>query len=412
MYATVWFGAGCPGLAWDGGAVGGAVRSINEALAAWPVWGWTLVLFAYCHVASVLPVWALLQPRDYINALQLLSGLGIVVAGLVVTAMFGSNGRTLAIVAPAIATHPTGAPSIWPFLFVTVACGAVSGFHCLVSSGTTSKQLRSETDATFVAYGGMLTEGFLAVLVLISVAAGIGLGWSERFGELTGTPLWNTIYRDWASADAGLGTKVGAFVVGAANLVEGLGVPHVLATALLGVLVASFAGTTLDTSTRLQRYVVQELAGRAGIGWLSRPHGATLFAVETAWLLAMIPMPGKPWTAQWIGTGGLALWPLFGAVNQLLGGLAFLVVSFWLRSRALPWKFALAPTAFMLVMPAWALVLQTAVWWNEGSRVLAVTALAVLGLEAWMIREGLTMWMRAEDRFQARSRIRAFPDTD
>ncbi len=169
MYLTVWFGAACPGLEWTGGALGSAIQNLNQTLAAWPVWVWVAVLLAYCYAASVMPVWVLLQPRDYINSLQLISSLALIIGGLAVAGIIGSGGQPLEIVAPAVQWAPKNAPAFIPFLFITIACGAVSGFHCLVSSGTSSKQLKCETDAQFVGYGSMLTESLLAVLVILAV---------------------------------------------------------------------------------------------------------------------------------------------------------------------------------------------------------------------------------------------------
>ncbi len=256
MYVTVWLGAAAPGVEWTGGPVGEAIRQLNTTLASWPIWVWTAILLAYCYAASVMPVWLLLQPRDYINSLQLISSLGLIMLGLVAAAFFGFEGRELALVAPAVNENPTGAPAFVPFLFVTIACGAISGFHCLVSSGTSSKQLKNEADAHFVGYGSMLTEGFLAVLVIIAVSAGLGLGW-DKFNGLYGRELWSAVYTDWDSV-----TKLttAPFIVGAANIVSALHIDPIMSKALIAVLVASFAGTTLDTATRLQRYVVQELA--------------------------------------------------------------------------------------------------------------------------------------------------------
>ena len=139
MYLTVWLGAECPGIAGDGGAIGAAIQSLNAQLASWPIWVWTAILLAYCYVASVLPVWILLQPRDYINSLQLISSLGLVVVAIVVTGLIGINGQPVEMVAPAVELSPNNAPPIMPVLFITIACGAISGFHCLVSSGTSSK---------------------------------------------------------------------------------------------------------------------------------------------------------------------------------------------------------------------------------------------------------------------------------
>lgn len=448
MYLTVWFGAACPGLEWSGGALGRTIQSWNAALAGWPVWVWAAILLAYCYVASVLPVWVLLQPRDYINSLQLISSLGLIVLGLVVAALAGGApppGETmrpaLHLVAPAVNASPLNAPAMLPFLFVTIACGAISGFHCLVSSGTTSKQIRCETHAHFVGYGSMLMEGFLATLVILSVAAGIGFGWPAKFGALAGPELWTHLYADWTVAST---TAIGAFVVGAANFLEAAGLNHVMATALIGVLVASFAGTTLDTATRLQRYVVQELAAtfaprispaalaaegdrmrferdRVGKGrswnpltWLTHAHGATLFAVVTAFALALFPRPGDPWSWATIGKGGLILWPLFGATNQLLAGLAFMVITFWLWRRKFPVYVTGLPMMFMLVMPAWAMLSDMARWWSKGQFLLVGVALLMLLLEAWMIIEALLLFPRVkgvleENAFDAPGRAGAVP---
>ncbi len=410
MYLTVWFGAACPGMRWEGGALGHAIQSLNAHLADWPIWVWVAVLLAYCYIASVLPVWTLLQPRDYINSLQLISTLALIVIGIVWIAFAGDRqGQPIAMVAPAVNMHPLNAPPIWPFLFITVACGAISGFHCLVSSGTSSKQLKCETDAQFVGYGAMLTEGFLAVLVIVAVAAGIGMGWpgNEKFAGLVGQPLWQSIYGDWLAADKGLGIKVGAFVVGAANFLEAYGINHTMAVAIMGVMVASFAGTTLDTATRLQRYVVQELGAACEsaapvLRPITRPlrnmHGATFVAVLSAFLMALPPMTGLAWSWKTIGTGGMILWPMFGATNQLLGGLAFLVTAFYLWRRRIPNWFLIPPLIFMLIMPAWAMILQLSKWLQSDSPnwLLIFIAVATLLLEAWMIVEAVLLWPRAK----------------
>ncbi len=426
MYGTVWLGAGCPGIASSGGALGSTIQSINASLAAWPIWAWVAVLLAYCYAASVMPVWVLLQPRDYINSLQLVSSLALIVTGLLFAAMYGFSGggsavpQTLEIVAPAFNFHPLNAPPIFPFLFVTIACGAISGFHCLVSSGTSSKQIKNETDAQFIGYGSMLLEGFLATLVILAVGAGIGFGWGDAFPGMTGGALWGQVYGDWKSVTGG--KAIGAFVVGSGNFVQALGIEATMAKALMGVLVASFAGTTLDTATRLQRYVVQELAATFAprvsptamaaeaydtefergvvkkgfslnpIVWLTNTHGATLFAVTTAFVLALFPGPGKEWTWETIGTGGLMLWPLFGATNQLLAGLCFMVVSFWLLRRGLPTWFAVIPMFFMLIIPAWALIIDMTKWINGGSYLLVLVGVIVLAVEVWMVIEACLVW--------------------
>jgi len=387
-----------------------------------PVVVWTLVLMAYCFVASVLPVWVLLQPRDFINSHQLLVALVLLVLGVFVAGLTGK--ADLLGSAPMVAVAiPVGAPPIWPFLFITIACGACSGFHCLVSSGTTSKQISKETDAQYVAYGSMLLEGGLAVLVILACCAGVGMGKFERTAtgvyepvmtaagtQLVGNDAWTTRYdiqAGWLAFN--LGEKVGAFVDGGANFLSSLGLPLELGIGLIAVLVASFAATTLDTATRLQRYVIQELGSTMCLAPLTNKYVATGLAVVLGGAMAMLPAPGKA-----AGTGGLILWPLFGATNQLLAGLAFMVIVFYLWRRRKPIWFALFPMVLMLIMPAWALLWQLfnqtsgwlwplwammtsqAAWEWTNSHLLLGIGLAVIGLQVWMVVEGILLWPRAK----------------
>lgn len=401
----------------------GVLGHWNAVMAGWQAWTWVVILLVYSYVASVLPVWMLLQPRDYINSLQLISALGLVVVGLGVAAAAGGAGvegvgrPALEWVAPMWEMHPEGAPMIFPFLFITVACGAISGFHCLVSSGTSSKQLRCETDARMVGYGAMLLEGFLAVLVIAACAAGLGLGVSQGGETLFGQEAWAARYTSWTDAGA-LRAVVGAFVDGSANFLRAMGIDGRVAVALMGVLVASFAGTTMDTACRLQRYVVQELAralGGAGLaearegrvrgvwGWLENKHGATVVAVVLAAMVAAVPPAGQGWTLANAGKGGLLLWPLFGATNQLLGGMSFLVVSFYLWRRGGAVWFIVVPMVFMLVMPPWAMVLQMvgsgsggAGWIADGKWLLVGVGVATILLEIWMVVEAVLLFPRVK----------------
>ena len=370
-----------------------------------PVIGWTILLMVYCFFASVLPVWVLLQPRDYVNSQQLVIALLLLVAGLGVAALTGKT--DLVASAPMVTQDlPAHAPPIWPFLFITIACGACSGFHCLVSSGTSSKQVESEQDAQYVAYGSMLLEGALAVLVILACCAGLGMGVETETGLVTGRAAWLTSYNPNGSwNDFSLGKKVGAFVNGGANFLTAIGIPLKLGVGIIAVLVACFAATTLDTATRLQRYVIQELAGTFQIKPLENKYGATATAVTLGLLVAMLPGDAG------IGSGGLILWPLFGATNQLLAGLAFMVTTFYLWRRSKPILFAALPMLLMLFMPAWALLWQmfngdsgwlwTVVNTPEGtSPVRAAVLLAfgfmILGLQVWMVIEGILLWPKAK----------------
>ncbi|MFP6884997.1 MAG: carbon starvation protein A [Roseibacillus sp.] len=406
MYLTIFYGnVGVLGA--FNQMLGGEPGVIGDGI---PTIAWVAILLIYSYIASVLPVWTLLQPRDFINSLQLISTLGLIVIGLVVAGLIGGapaaggERQSLEIVAPAFRMAPEGAPWIFPFLFITIACGAISGFHCLVSSGTSSKQLKCESDAQFVGYGSMLTEGFLATLVILACVAGLGLGAKGADGTLFGSAAYDARYGSWAAA-GGLGAKVGAFVEGSANFLTALGLSAPFAIALMGVFVASFAATTLDTACRLQRYVVQELAStfvpRETVGsaqlrfnplkWLTNKHGATIFAIVVAGTLAY--MPGKPDGVP--GTGGLLLWPLFGATNQLLAGLAFLVITFWLWRRALPVWFIVIPTLFMLILPGIAMSMNVVTFVKDSQWLLAALGLATIALQLWIIFEAVAAWPRA-----------------
>lgn len=337
---------------------------------------WTILLLIYAFVASTLPVTVLLQPRDYINAWQLFISMGLLAIG----ALVASGASGMEIVAPAFNPHAEGAPPLWPFLFITVACGAISGFHSIVSSGTTSKQTACESDALFVGYGSMLLESCLAVLVIVAVSSGIGLGYTTSQGEfLTGAAAWQHHYQSWGAA-GGLASKINAVVVGAANMMAAVGIPKSLGTVIMGVFIASFAGTTLDTATRTQRYILSELFADLKIQKLSGRYVTTAIAVSTAAGLAFVTGAD--------GRGALTLWPMFGAVNQLLAGLALIVVTIYLKERG-GWYYLVSgiPCLFMVVMTTWAMLLNEGIFISQGHYHLAAINAFTLFLACWMVAE-------------------------
>jgi carbon starvation protein len=338
---------------------------------------WTIILLIYAYIASVLPVTTLLQPRDFINAYQLIIAMLLLLLGVIVSSFIGK----LEVVAPVVQFTPQEAPPMWPFLFVTIACGAISGFHSLVASGTSAKQVRNEKDSFFVGYGSMLVEGFLATLVIIAVAAGIGMGYTKGDQTLFGFQAWSTHYATWTAA-AGLGSKIGAFANGAANMISTIGIPHHIAIVIMGVFVASFAGTTLDTATRIQRYVVSELATDLKIRVLTNRYIATAFVVITAATLAFASGAD--------GAGALTLWPMFGAVNQTLAALALIIITLYLkRSGGFKWMIAGLPALFMSVMTLWATILNQVEYSGKEDILLLIINAATILIVIWIVVEGL-----------------------
>jgi carbon starvation protein len=364
------------------------------AIAGIPPTGvWTIILLVYGFAASVLPVTALLQPRDFINSHQLMIAMALIMLGVLFSAFTGR----LDVVAPALQTTPAQAPAMWPFLFITIACGAISGFHALVSSGTSGKQVRTEDDALFVGYGAMLMEGALATLVIIAVAAGIGMGYTTKAGEtLTGVAAWTTHYASWAAAD-GLGSKITAFVDGSANMIMTLGIPKQFTLAIMAVFVASFAGTTLDTATRIQRYVLSEIFTSFKLDFLAGKYVATIIAVGTAMILAFATGAD--------GKGAMKLWPLFGAVNQTLAALALIVITIYLKARGgLKWLVAGIPAVFMAVMTLWATVINQLDFGRAHNMLLQSINFIIIVLAAWIVVEGFIKFFQTDESSPAGAR--------
>ncbi len=352
MYLTIWAGLFLP-------------FKMPGMFGLSPTMVWVIILMIYAYIASILPVWTLLQPRDFINSHELIVGLVLIIAGL-----FIGNHQ---IVAPAFNIGAAGAPPIIPFLFITIACGAISGFHSTVSSGTTVKQMRSEKDARMIGYGGMLAEGVLATLAILACTAGFKT-----------TAAWTTHYASWGAAN-GLGAKVGAFVEGGASFLTSLGFSHDMGAAILAVLVVSFAATTLDSATRIQRYVVSELASDYNLKPLATKHAATLIAVGSAFLLARVNG----------GAGGLILWPLFGTANQMLAALALLVATVYLVKQGKPIFVTLIPFIFMVIIETWALIYNINSFASAANWLLTVIGGILLILEIWMVLESLNVFNKA-----------------
>ena len=297
---------------------------------------WILILFLYAGIASLLPVWLLLQPRDYINGIQLFVGLGLLYGAVLIASP--------TIVAPAINPNvPASAPPLFPLLFVTIACGAISGFHGLVGSGTTSKQLNKETDARFVGYLGSSGEGSLALVAIIAATAGFA-----SLGD------WEAMYSEFGNGG------MTAFVQGGARIVSaGVGISTEFAATLLAVMAVLFAGTTMDAGVRLQRYIVQEWGTIYNIPVLQNGYVATVAAVAACLLLAF--GAGGP-----SGEGGMLIWPLFGTTNQLLAGLTLLVISVILVKLGRPARYTLVPMVFITTMALAAAIYQLGNLYGEG----------------------------------------------
>lgn len=319
---------------------------------------WSILILAYCFVASMVPVWSLLQPRGYLGGFVLYLAIGAGVIGV----FFGG----FDIVQPALAHKPvTGlGTQMFPFLFVTIACGACSGFHGLVSSGTTSKQIECEPHCKAVGFGAMLLEGFVAVIALATVMI--------------------ASQADLASKGPGAvyGQGLGRFLtvlIGEDNLV--------FATTFGAMAFSTFVFDTLDVSTRLGRYILQEL-----LQWKGRVAAfvATAFTCGLPLIFVLMAGPGAY----------RAFWTLFGTSNQLLAALSLLGISVWLKRSGKRYWYTLLPMTFVLTITLWSLLLQIEAGFSSGSTpiqvvngvvslvlfVLAV-ALNVFGVKALLDRD-------------------------
>ncbi|PJC45685.1 carbon starvation protein A [Candidatus Pacearchaeota archaeon CG_4_9_14_0_2_um_filter_30_8] len=306
---------------------------------------WITIIFIYAFIASVIPVSVLLRPRDYLSSIQLMFTLflgfvGVLIVGPLINApLFLSSAEF----------------SLWPILFITVACGAVSGFHGLVSSGTTSKQLSKESDGKRVGYGGMLLEGLLAILVTIIAIS--GLSWGPEFVG----GFQDLLSRGW----------ILLFSDGFGNIISQIGIPFLTASVagLIGAfMVNQFILTSVDTSSRLGRFVFSETL----FPKIKNRLFLTLIVLIPAWLLA-------------VTNSYQTLWRLFGTSNQLIASITLIGVSAYFMSKKIKVKFILAPMVFVLVTTLYSLIYLTfrsGGYLAEGNIPLAVISILmfVLGL--------------------------------
>jgi carbon starvation protein len=352
LYALILVGNAVP-ISLDGLAAALGVEQTRNV--------WVVILFAYTFVASRVPVWVLLQPRDYINSHQLFIALGVIGLGVVV----GMN----TIVAPVVNDVPEGSPSFFPFLFITIACGACSGFHSLVASGTTSKQLDNERDGRYVGYMGAVGEGSLATGAVLATTAGVVASQAD----------WEALYPDFPTASGG---AVGNFVNGVAVFANNIGIPLDLATIFAAVVVISFAATTMDTGVRLQRYVVQEIGEITHVKPLARNLTlATAIAVLIPLGMALLPGGGEA------GYTFGVLWQLFGTTNQLTAGLALSVIAVWVTRSGRNPTAVLIPLVFLLTMTSWALIINLKRFIETDQWVLAPLDALIFVLAMWLIVE-------------------------
>ena len=354
-----------------GGEDGAGIFGLGAVSSAFFIW--IMILMGYVYIASTLPVWKLLQPRDFINSHQLIVGLAILYLGLLFT--------NPEITAPI--TNPGADDVSWfPLLFITIACGAISGFHGLVSSGTSSKQLDKETDARFVGYSGAIGEGVLALAAIIAV--------------ITLFPTKEDFLATYSSFGAANASGLDSFVQGASQLATGLGLPVDVAATIVSIIVVSFAATTLDSAVRLMRYIIAELGVEYKVPALAKTHVATTIAVGSSAALVLIPEGPNGF-----GSGGYLLWPLFGTANQLLAGISLLLISIWLKRLGRNYMITIIPMIFLLFMTVYAMIQQVIFqwsWWgSESNTLLFVFGAIIMGFAIWIIVTAISVLTSNDD---------------
>lgn len=341
---------------------------------------WKFILLAYAFLASVTPVWLLLQSRDYINSFLLYLGIILIYLGYFVGSFKGTFPD---FNASAFRTEGIGM-DILPFVFITIACGAISGFHSLVSSGTTAKQIAIEKDSRIIGYGGMIGESLLGLTAVIACTIGF-----------TSAEEWNSYYKSWAGLQ-GLNVQVGAYIYGTSRFLGEIGIPEKFGQGFIALIVISFALTSLDSATRLLRYNIEEIVHSFNSKTLNllfaNRYSASFLACGAIAFFAFLKVNVK----GEMKPAGLALWKVFGTTNQLLAGLALLVMFIYLFKSKRPTINILIPMAFVLCVTLWAMVgnFLEFVSGANPNYLLALVGGVLILLTVWLLIEGFLVWKR------------------
>jgi carbon starvation protein len=311
---------------------------------------WIIVLMIYIYAASTAPVWILLQPRDYLNSFLLYAMIAGAVIGIVI---FNPS-----IQLPALTGFNVNGQLLFPMLFVTVACGAISGFHSLVGSGTSSKQVDNEKDTKLIGYGAMLIEGVLAVVSLITAA------------YVSNTELTELLK----------GGPVNVFSTGVGTFMSKFGIPFDIGKSFVALAVSAFALTSLDTATRLGRFIFQE--------FFDKPEKEKQSILTNMYVSTAITVL----IGGYMAAGGYArIWPIFGSANQLMAALSLLAIAVWLKKAGRNYNMLTIPMIFMLVVTLSALVLLIKSNLAAGNYLLVIFPVLLFILAVVLAKEGYSI---------------------
>lgn len=315
---------------------------------------WMAVLLVYCYFASIIPVNILLQPRDYLSSFLLVGGIALAFAGILVSHPQMNT--------PAFIANKGSLGYLWPMMFITIACGANSGFHCLIASGTTSKQIASETHAKRIGFGAMLLEGFLATVVIVLIVGGFSLASFNEHVAAQTSPV--NMY------GLGFGSMTAPFL-------------GTWGTFIALTILNAFILTTLDSATRIARYIAEELFG------IRNRYISTMIIVVVAGWLALGKDSAN--TPLW-----KIIWPAFGASNQLVAALALLVISCWLLGKDKPVRYSMVPAIFMLGTSVTALCFQLVTYVQNRQIALIIITLILLGSAFYLALEVIRLFRRKQ----------------